>query len=268
MVVSFKISKMFTRVGVILFSNRARRIFGFNTYSRKRDILRAIDNIRYPRSGTRTGWALSYTRQTLFRSRSKVRKQVLVVMTDGGSQDSVSGPALALKRLGIEIFAVGIGKGYKIGQLLQIASSKRNVYIAGFRNLPSIVKVIKTKACSGIMFISFINTSLFFLIQIAILQPCVWQYQRLNFFVQCFRQHFLSWLCRVFDDGRQPKSTNYVGFVKRFNLPSQLKLAAFYKFYLNHRTGYFISFSELTISVCPFISGAGRPGGNTRPARK
>ena len=168
MVVSFKISKMFTRVGVILFSNRARRIFGFNTYSRKRDILRAIDNIRYPRSGTRTGWALSYTRQTLFRSRSKVRKQVLVVMTDGGSQDSVSGPALALKRLGIEIFAVGIGKRYKIGQLLQIASSKRNVYIAGFRNLPSIVKVIKTKACSGIVFISLINTSLFFLIQIAV----------------------------------------------------------------------------------------------------
>ena len=156
MVVSFKISKIFTRVGVILFSNRARRIFGFNTYSRKRDILRAIDNIRYPRSGTRTGWALSYTRQTLFRSRSKVRKQVLVVMTDGGSQDSVSGPALALKRLGIEIFAVGIGKGYKIGQLLQIASSKRNVYIAGFRNLPSIVRVIKTKACSGVMFISLI----------------------------------------------------------------------------------------------------------------
>lgn len=156
MVVSFKISKMFTRVGVILFSNRARRIFGFNTYSKKRDILRAIENIRYPRSGTRTGWALSYTRQTLFRSRSKVRKQVLVVMTDGGSQDSVSGPALALKRLGVDIFAVGIGKGYKIGQLLQIASSKRNVYIAGFRNLPSIVRVIKTKACSGIMFITLI----------------------------------------------------------------------------------------------------------------
>ena len=36
----------------------------------------------------------------------------------------------------------------------------------------------------------------------------------------------------------------------------------------NHRAGYFTSFSELTISVCPFISGAGRPGGNTRPARK
>ena len=149
MVVSFKISKIFTRVGVILFSNQPRRVFGFNRYTTQQDILRAVDNIRYPRGGTKTGRALYFARQTLLRSRSKSRKQVMVVMTDGGSQDSVSGPALALKRLGVEMFAVGIGKGYNIRQLFQIASSKRHVYTAGFRNLASIVRVIKTKACSG-----------------------------------------------------------------------------------------------------------------------
>lgn len=149
LVVSFKISKRFTRVGVVLFSYRARLIFSFNTYSRKRDILRAIDRIRYPRGGTKTGRAISYAQRVLFRRRRGGRKPVMIVMTDGRSQDRVSGAARALKRERVEIFAIGIGKRYNINQLIQIASSRRHVYTAGFRNLPSIVRVIKTKACAG-----------------------------------------------------------------------------------------------------------------------
>ena len=149
MIVSFKISKRFTRVGIVLFSYRARRIFDFNTYSRRRDILRAIDKIKYPSGGTKTGLAMSYAQRTLFRSRRSRRKQVMIVMTDGRSQDVVSGPARALKRRRIEIFAVGIGRHYNIRQLFQIASSRRHVYTSGFRNLASIVRVIKKKACSG-----------------------------------------------------------------------------------------------------------------------
>lgn len=153
MVVSFKISKKFTRVGIVLFSYRARLIFGLNTYWTQRDILRAIDNIRYPNGGTKTGLAMSYAQRTLFRRHSRGRKQVMIVMTDGRSQDGVSGPAYALKRRHVEMFAVGIGRRFNIRQLFQIASSRRHVYTAGFRNLPSIVRVIKTKACSGIFLI-------------------------------------------------------------------------------------------------------------------
>ena len=149
LVVSFKISRRFTRVGVVLFSYRPRLVFRFSTYRRKRDILRAIDKIRYPRGGTKTGLAMSYTQRVLFRSRRGSRKPVMIVMTDGRSQDRVSGAARALKRQRVEIFAIGIGKRYNIKQLNQIASSKRHVYTAGFRNLPSIVRVIKTKACAG-----------------------------------------------------------------------------------------------------------------------
>ena len=153
MIVSFKISKRLTRVGIVLFSYRARLVFGFNTYGSQRDILRAIDSIRYPSGGTKTGLAMSYAQRTLFRSRRGKRKRLMIVMTDGRSQDRVSRPARALKRRGVEIFAVGIGKRYNIRQLFQIASSKRHVYTAGFRNLASIVRVIKTKACSGILLV-------------------------------------------------------------------------------------------------------------------
>lgn len=111
--------------------------------------MKAIDRIPYFRRGTRTGFALSYAQRYLFRGRSRRRTPILVAMTDGRSSDRVRGRALALHRSGIQTFAVGIGKNYDVRQLMQIASSKRYVYVAAFRNLPNIVRVIKSKACKG-----------------------------------------------------------------------------------------------------------------------
>lgn len=70
-------------------------------------------------------------------------------MTDGRSQDSVSGPSRVLRRRGVKIFCVGIGKRYSMGQLLQISGRRRNVFTADFRNLGSVVRAVKQKACKG-----------------------------------------------------------------------------------------------------------------------
>ena len=150
LVASFKISRRYTRVGAVVYSRTARKVFGFNTYNNKRLLMKAIDRIPYLRSSTRTGYALSFAQRYLFKSRSRSRKPVLIVMTDGRSGDRVRGRALALHRSGIETFAIGIGKNYDIRQLIQIASTRRNVYVARFRNLPNIVRVIKSKACKGL----------------------------------------------------------------------------------------------------------------------
>lgn len=149
LVASFDISPRYTRVGAVVYSSRASLAFGLNRYYKKRQLMNAIDRIPYYRGGTRTGYALSYARQYLFKGRSRRRTGVLVAMTDGRSGDRVRSSALALHRSGIQVFAVGIGKNYDIRQLLQIASSKRHVYVAGFKNLPNIVRVIKSKACKG-----------------------------------------------------------------------------------------------------------------------
>lgn len=149
LVASFKISRRYTHVGVVVYSSRARKVFGFNRYYRKRQLMKAIDRVPYFRRGTRTGYALSYAQRYLFRGRSRRRKDLLIVMTDGKSGDRVRGRALALHRSGIVTFAVGIGKNYNVRQLIQIASSRKHVYVAGFRNLPNIVRVIKSKACKG-----------------------------------------------------------------------------------------------------------------------
>ena len=67
-----------TRVGVVLFSSRPRLIFGFRRYRRKNQLLTAISRIRYPRGGTKTGYAMRYTYYRVFRyARRGVRKVFL-----------------------------------------------------------------------------------------------------------------------------------------------------------------------------------------------
>ena len=92
------------------------------------------------------GLALNYVRRNLF-DRSAGRKKVLIVMTDGISQDEVSTPAGLLKRMGVNIFALGIGRQYSMRQLQQIASSSRFVFTSGFRAMGSVVGTIQRKAC-------------------------------------------------------------------------------------------------------------------------
>ena len=149
LVASFKISPRYVRVGAVVYSSKARRMFGFKRYYKKRQLMKAIDRIPYLRRGTRTGYALWYAQRYLFRGQRRRCKRVLIVMTDGRSSDRVRSRSKALHRSGINTFAIGIGKNYNMRQLIQIASSKRNVYVARFRNLPNIVRVIKSKACKG-----------------------------------------------------------------------------------------------------------------------
>ena len=73
-VASFRISPRQTRVGVVLFSSRAWLVFNFRRYRNKQSMLRAVDKIRYPRGGTRTGRALRFARYQLFNKTSRRRK--------------------------------------------------------------------------------------------------------------------------------------------------------------------------------------------------
>ena len=70
-------------------------------------------------------------------------------MTDGKSYDRVGRPAAALRNMGVQVFALGVGKRISMKQLTQIASNRRHVFTANFRNLGSFVRAIKQKACKG-----------------------------------------------------------------------------------------------------------------------
>lgn len=66
-----------TRFAAVLFSSKPRLIFGFTRYRTKAQILNAINRIRYPRGGTKTGWAMRYTYSRVFKqARRGVRKVI------------------------------------------------------------------------------------------------------------------------------------------------------------------------------------------------
>ena len=71
----FNINNGQTRIGIVLFSSRPRLIFDFRRYRRKNQVLSAINRIRYPRGGTKTGYAMRYCYSRVFRyARRGVRK--------------------------------------------------------------------------------------------------------------------------------------------------------------------------------------------------
>lgn len=138
-----------TRIAVGLYSTKAYLIFGFNRYNGVTSILNAIRRIRFPRGGTRIGRALSLARRRIFPGRAKKgRKRVLIVVTDGISQDRVARPAKALKVYNkVEVFVLGIGNRVRIGELRQIASSNKHVVLSDFRRLQSVLSSMKAKVC-------------------------------------------------------------------------------------------------------------------------
>ena len=145
----FTISRSYTRFAVVVYSSRASKKFGFNRYTNRRSLLRAIGRIRYTGGGTKTGYAISYTYKNVLRY-SRRKNKMVIIMTDGRSYDNVARPAQGLRRRGIRVLSFGVGKKYSMRQLLQMSASRLDVFTADFKNLGSAVRLIKRKACRGI----------------------------------------------------------------------------------------------------------------------
>ena len=95
------------------------------------------------------------------RGRIRGRKSVLVILTDGISQDNVVQPARSLKRKGIELFSLGIGNKFRSLQLQQMASSPSHVMTAGFRKLSTVLAALKDRVC-----MPFVPRECFFIITV------------------------------------------------------------------------------------------------------
>ena len=89
------------------------------------DLESALDSIGVNGSGRNIGKALHLARTDLFNQPSPGRDvnmhKIVVVVTDGGSDDNIAAPASALKEENVTIFSVGIDK-YNLTQLNEMAS--------------------------------------------------------------------------------------------------------------------------------------------------
>lgn len=71
------------------------------------------------------------------------------MVTDGRSFDKVLAPAVSLRKSGVDIISIGVGRGYAVSQLRQISGNNRRVFTAGFRSMGTLARLIKNKACKG-----------------------------------------------------------------------------------------------------------------------
>ncbi|XP_075681896.1 collagen alpha-1(XIV) chain isoform X1 [Rhinoderma darwinii] len=120
------------QVGIAQYSDDARTEFKLNSYKNKESLLAAINGISYKGGNTKTGRAIKHVRDDLFNVESGMRKgvpRVLVVITDGRSQDEAIKFASDMQLEGFSIFAIGVADA-DYAELVNIGSkpSERHVF--------------------------------------------------------------------------------------------------------------------------------------------
>ncbi|XP_017333441.2 collagen alpha-6(VI) chain isoform X1 [Ictalurus punctatus] len=139
------------RVGVVKFASNPTLEFRLNEYNDRASLERAVDSILQIGGGTQTGQALTFM-SPLFKEAEKTRgtkvQEILIVITDGKSQDEVKEPAAQLRAQGVTIYAIGV-KDANEQELLEIAADpKRMYFVTNFDALKPLKNEIVTDICS------------------------------------------------------------------------------------------------------------------------
>ncbi|XP_058604797.1 collagen alpha-1(XII) chain isoform X4 [Onychostoma macrolepis] len=121
------------QVSFVQYSDEAKTEFKLNTYHDKGMVLSALQMVNYRGGNTKTGAALKHIGDKVFTSDSGMRRtvpKVLVVVTDGRSQDDVKKSAIKLQHAGYSVFVVGVAD-IDTTELRNIGSkpSERHVFI-------------------------------------------------------------------------------------------------------------------------------------------
>lgn len=173
----FDVSANRVRIGAAQFSHNYQSEFPLGAYIGKKEISFQIENIQQISGDTYIGAALrrvGHFFQPDMGSRINAgTPQVLLVLTDGQSQDEVAQAAEDLRRKGIDIYSVGIGD-VNDQQLIQITgSASKKVTVHNFDELQKVKKRISRNICtSGGDSSKYSNVSLVF--TDIFLELCLW----------------------------------------------------------------------------------------------
>ncbi|XP_054652752.1 collagen alpha-1(XII) chain isoform X3 [Dunckerocampus dactyliophorus] len=152
---AFDIGEDKTRVAVVQYSTDTRTEFPLTRYTRRGDLLQAINSLPYKGGNTMTGDAIDYLLQNIFTEEAGSRKgfpKIAMIITDGKSQDPVEEYAKRLRNIGVEIFVLGI-KGADEDELREMASTPygKHVYnVPNFDRIQEVQRKIISEVCSGV----------------------------------------------------------------------------------------------------------------------
>ncbi|KAK1888551.1 Collagen alpha-1(XII) chain, partial [Dissostichus eleginoides] len=137
------------------FSSGSRTEFNLKTHLTRPTLLRAIAALEYKGGNTRTGDALNYLLNNSFSEASGARKafpKVLVIITDGKSEDPVENYARQLRSRGVEIFVLGIQQANEEQMKLMASEPHRShiFSIADFNLIKSVQSKLVSQVCAGV----------------------------------------------------------------------------------------------------------------------
>ncbi|XP_043569156.1 collagen alpha-1(XIV) chain-like [Chiloscyllium plagiosum] len=148
-----KIGPTGTQVAVAHYSDNPRPEFQFSQHKDRNSVLRAIRAVQYRGGNTRTARGIGYVLKELFQTTAGMRQNVphiLVLLTDGQSQDDVELPARVAYGLGIKVISVGIASA-DMEELKRIIyrGPQNNIFFAStFDDLPLIERELVERICS------------------------------------------------------------------------------------------------------------------------
>ena len=146
----FPVSTEGNSVGMVVYGGSTQpSVVHFDKFLDQKSMDEAIDNASNPSLEVRIGKALSLAQKHLFSALSTSKRNVLLLVTDGASFDDVSRPALELKRRGIEVFCLGVGRDVSKAQLDLIASEpkEKHVFLAPFNDSDTLMERIRKEIC-------------------------------------------------------------------------------------------------------------------------
>ncbi|XP_063315633.1 collagen alpha-1(XX) chain [Pelobates fuscus] len=140
------------RIGLSQYSGEPQTEWDLNTFSSKAEVFDALKKLRYKGGNTFTGLALTHVLEENLRAASGARGQagkVLILLTDGKSQDDAITVSQTLKDAGIFIFTIGV-KNADESELREVASEPTDLtvhMVADFPLLFSLVGDVSRALC-------------------------------------------------------------------------------------------------------------------------
>ena len=155
---AFGISPSGSRASVITFSHKAEHSIKFSDHDNLKSFNSAVDAIPHMDSVTRIDLALRLTQAEMFKESNGARAllpKLLILLTDGSQTAGADAEdpgdiADELRKDGVSVIVVGIGRGVKQTELDHMAGSKDNSFsAASFDELigGDFIKQLTEKSC-------------------------------------------------------------------------------------------------------------------------
>ncbi|TNN39136.1 Collagen alpha-1(XII) chain [Liparis tanakae] len=152
---AFQIGADRTRVGVVQFSGDARTEFLLKRHLSRPELLAAVGSLAYKGGDSRTGDALDFVLRNGFTEEAGARRdfpKVLLVVTDGKSEDPVERHAERLRSAGVEVFVLGVHQAdAEEMKLMASAPHRDHVFnVANFNQIRAVQKEVIARLCAAV----------------------------------------------------------------------------------------------------------------------